>query len=277
MIFRHIHATTTNPPTYARLFAIIAISFLMANYFPYLGSNTFDIFDFFSFNAVNVGLLFAIISGFLMMITLSRKQSLMSYISIELNKIRRIYHLANNLAVSEPALKNWFKEVDSHIHGYFNFFKTNDFRVYEQGNDLFRHITYTIYQLPQRSEKYNPELYTALLQTTSEATEAREQIRSQKDGSIGFFQWASMIVVTMSFALIIASATPPTTMARILGGIVIFNLLLMLQLLYEYDRINARKGKAIAKVYLENEALMHRDLAEQLSFQKATARKRTRA
>lgn len=266
MIFRKIHATTTNPPTYFRLLLIILIS-VAATRLPIREQQ--GLFDFLSFNAVNVGLLFAIIAGFLMMITLNKKQLLSNYVSTELNKIRRMYHLAKNIAEITPAAELWFKEVDQALSHYFDLFRRKDFRSYEEGNELFRAVTYAIYRLPLSVKSYNSELYTALLQTAGEATEAREHIRSYKDSSIGFFQWASIIIVAVSFAIIIALAIPQDSGAMWIGGMVIFNLFLMIQLLYEYDRINKRKGKSIARVYLENERLMRIDVV--------ASRKKTRS
>lgn len=272
MIFRKIHATTTYPPTYFRLGSILLLACLIVLVSPHYGERSFD---FFSFNAINIGLLFAVLSGFLMMITLTRKQALMSCISLELNKIRRLHHLALNISLSDPKSVSWYKTVQNNLTAYFDLFRTKDFRSYDEGNVLFRHVTYSIYQLPQKSKTYNSELFTAILDTAGEATEAREQIRSLKDPSIGFFQWASMVIVTASFALIIAVSTPQLTEARGVSALVIFNLFLMMQLLFEYDRINPRKGKAIAQVYLENEKLMYSDL-EGLTEKPASSRTRRR-
>jgi hypothetical protein len=233
---------------------VLAISMAFATFIPYYGGEALD--GFFSFNAVNIGILYAITIGFLMMLAINRKQALDSYISMELNKLRRMYHLAKHLHEATPGTDKWFHDIDKAITAYLRAFKQRDFSQYERGNPLHRKITYAIYGFPQVTRKYNAELYGSLLDAAASTTEAREYIRSTNDASIGYYQWFVTLSTTTVFAFIIIAASPLQIMTRMIAGTVIFCLLLMIQLLYEYDRANHKKRSFYTKLYLQNEAIM---------------------
>lgn len=249
-----IHATSTSPSTYLRLLIVLAISAGFATFIPYYGGEALD--GFFSFNAVNIGILYAITIGFLMMLAINRKQAMDSYISMELNKLRRMYHLAKHLHDVTPGTDKWFNTMDKAITAYLRAFKQRDFSQYERGNPLHRKITYAIYEFPQVTSKYNVELYSSLLDAAASTTEAREYIRSTNDASIGYFQWFVTLSTTTVFAFIIAAASPLEILTRTIAGTVIFCLLLMIQLLYEYDRANYKKRSFYTQLYVQNESIM---------------------
>jgi uncharacterized integral membrane protein len=237
--------------TYVRILALVPLSVVLLFFIPYYTRNS-EFQYFFSNQVVNMGILYAIIVGFLMSLTLSRKQSLEEYVSLELNKIRRIYHLAYNLQLSEPRLKPWFEKLIETLRTYLRMFCITTFSQYEQGNPLFRRVTYTIYALPSLRLPYNSELYQFLLDAAGDATEAREYIREKKESSIGMFQWLVIIVVTMVLSAIIAATTPDDLISRFVSAVVIFSILLSLDLLYEYDQEYKQKNRYLADRYANN-------------------------
>ena len=85
-----IHATTTHLITYVRIIVLFAVSFCLVWFVPTAPER---LTDFFYTHAFNLGVLYAITIGFLMSLTLSRRQLIEEYIALELNKIRRLYHL----------------------------------------------------------------------------------------------------------------------------------------------------------------------------------------
>jgi hypothetical protein len=245
-----IHTTTRNPGTYIRLFCSVIASVAFVMLVPYLGAT--DESGYFSFIAVNVGILYAITIGFLMMLAITRKQSLDAAISLELNKIRRLHHLALNLHKVTPGTDAWYKATDKAIIEYLRSFESRDFMEYEKGDKFARKMTYAIYELPQTVSEYNGDLYGELLGAAASITESRENIRSTKDASIGYFQWAVTVGMTTVFAFITMVATPMDMVPRVLSGIGIFYYYLMLQLIYEYDQTNPKKRRFYIDSYLEN-------------------------
>ena len=248
---RRTHTTTTSLSTYIRLFILAFLSIAFVRAIPFLTKQT-EIFNFFSSQVVNMGILYAIIVGFLMSMTLKRKQSLDIFISLELNKIRRIYHLSKHLYKAQPKLKKWFEETQVAIQDYNKLFCGFDFDSYELGSPLFRKVTYNAYKLPTLKVDYNDELYKSLLSATAKATESRESIRSKLVQTIGAFQWLVLIVVTITLSTILVSSTPDDVMSRVATTAVVFNLFLVLQLLYEYDTPNKKMKHAFAEKYAHN-------------------------
>jgi len=247
------HTTTRSAGTYLKIFLLFAISIQFSYLSPYIENADTQLF--FWNQSVNIGILYAIIVGFLMSLSLTRKQLVEEKIGIELNKIRRMYHLSFHIAMANPELKAWQMTFVDAMKSYLGMFCTRSFREYEKGDALFRRMTYAIYELPsfaKRHGSYNSELYQFLLETTSAATEARQLIKSKKDDYIGHFQWGVILVITVTFAWIMTAATPHELIPRFVTTVVIFNLFLALDLLNEYDRINDKKSRALADLYVQN-------------------------
>ena len=247
---KQIHATTTYTRTYARMLLLFAISAVATFTVPPLSESDFQ--SFLQTHIVNGGLLYAILTGFLLYITLSRKQGIEEAVSLELNKSRRIYHLALHMKKADPQLGPWFRDLKKSLEAYHAHFRKIDFKQYESGNALFRKVTYAVYGLPARRRKYNEALYGFLLDAAASASEAREIINDKIESYLGRFSWIVMAVITVVFSAVVLRATPAVLETRIISTFVVFSLLLSLQLLYEYDRSNIIKQRFIAALYAEN-------------------------
>lgn len=232
------------------MLVLALIAWLISRVVPYAGPEALDQII---TMALNIGILFSITVGFLMFKTLTRRTGLDESIAVELNKIRRMYHLSLNMKKAQPALGDWFGRIRNAIIIYLQSFEGRSFSSYEKGNPLFRAITYAIYGLPSFNEPYSPELYNSLLHATSSATEARENIRSKKSDHIGRFSWFVVIIISLVFGALILATTPHSDfLLRNLGAIVMFCLFLVLQLIYEHDRDNAVRVHALAEKYLHD-------------------------
>lgn len=243
--------------TYVRMVLLLALSLVIVFSIPPSGDATIQ--SYVLSNVSNAGLLYAILIGFLLYITLLRKQGMEEAISLELNKTRRLYHLALHLKKDEPRLDPWFRELKKGLEAYHEHFKDVDFRAYETGDARFRKVTYTIYRLPASGIPYNAELYASLLDAAASATEARETINDKMEEYLGRFAWIVMLVVTAVFCLVISLATPDTWLAKSVSAALVFSLLLALQLMYEYDRSNIIKNRYFSNLYLRNMARAERE------------------
>jgi hypothetical protein len=246
---KRIHTTFTHVMTYIRIMMLLIFSLFFVMIVPFMGLDTQD---FLVENLNYLGFLYAILMGFLMSIAIQRRRSLDEFISQELHGIRRMYHLALHLTKEQPQLAEWLNKLKEDMEGYMSMFREVSFHVYERGNDLFRGVTYTVYSLPSLKIMYNVDLYRALLNASAKTTEARQNIRSKKNQYIGYFQWTVILVITFTFAWILASAMPTTANAQIVTAVIIFNILLVLDLLYEYDRFNDKKLRLLADLYANN-------------------------
>ncbi|HTP57139.1 MAG TPA: hypothetical protein VMJ72_02590 [Candidatus Paceibacterota bacterium] len=254
------HTTAANPVTYLHTVLAIAVAVLLAMRVPYAAGS--DALDYIAPRAVNLGILFSIVVGFLMYKSLTRRSDIDNSISRELNKVRRMYHLARHIAKAQPAADTWYAAVRGGIREYLGLFRTLTLHEYDLGNPLFRSVTYAVYSLPSQAAGYDPQLYQSLLDATGEATEAREFIRAKKDDQISWFSWIVVVLVSLVFSVLIIAATPQVMLLRWVGASVILCLFLVLQLIYEHDRTNSRRDRNWAVQYVEN--LTSLDRAERM-------------
>lgn len=257
---RMIHATTSYWMTYVRLLAILIFCVGIVFIIPY---HTSSLENFFSFHAVNVGVLYAILVGFIMSLSLMRKHELEEEILLELNKIRRIFHLSYHLSVDNVELKRWFEGVQERIYTYLYLFKTMPFSNYERGSELFRRITYALYQMPEMGVRYNAEIYGAILEAAGTATEAREYIYAKKETEVGRFQWGVILFVALVFSVVMVSGTPFLFYQRLVTAIVVYSLFLALDLVYEYDHANKKKYLFLANLYVKNAEKLKKGIVSQ--------------
>ncbi len=244
------HTTAANPVTYLHMLLALATTGVLARFVPYAA--TYDALDYIAPRAVNIGILFSIVVGFLMYKSLTRRSDIDNSISLELNKIRRIYHLARHIAKAEPAADTWYAAVRGGIREYLGMFRSLTLHEYDLGNPLFRSVTYAVYSLPSQVTGYDPQLYESLLEATGQATEAREFIRAKKDDQISWFSWIVVVFISLVFAVLVLASTPETMVLRAVSASVILCLFLVLQLIYEHDRANSLRDRTWARQYLEN-------------------------
>jgi len=249
MYMPRIHATTKDWRTWLQLIALGALAWGISRSVPYVGPGSLD---YIAPRAQSLGILFSITVGFLMYKTLNRRVALDEHIALELNKIRRIHHLAQYLMEAHGHLASWFGQIREGIVEYLRSFEERSFSNYEEGGPLFRSITYPIYSLPSLGKDYNAELYDALLLTTNQATEARERIRLSKNDRIGRFSWFVVIIISLVFSGLIIAATPYESLLRDVGAMVIFCLFLVLQLIHEHDRPNQIRDRGLSAKYLDD-------------------------
>jgi hypothetical protein len=242
-----LHAVTRSPATYVRLLLIATAVTLACSL---LATPSPEIIDFLKSQARNLTVLYAILVGFIAAEVISRRRKLDEQVALELNKIRRLYHLSLHIAKASPALKPWFEQVKTAIKKYLEWFEKDDFRKYEKGNPLFRQITYTIYSIPFGKLTNGADIYKALLDTAGSATEAREYIRQGLyQRYVGQFAWMTLFLVSITFGTFLILSTPSDWQHRLATGIIVFNLFLVLQLIYEYGHINKRKSDAYDELY----------------------------
>ncbi len=269
------HAITRSPATYARL-SLIALAVFTTVYLVRQPDPTAS--EFFSFHARNIAVLYAILIGFIASEVISRRLRLDEYVALELNKVRRLYHLCYHIFLANSGLKVWFEDIETAIIKYLLVFEEKPLTDYPAGSAAFRNITYAIYSLPSVKLKRSQDLYKALLDTTAEATESRQLIKNTLTNNyVGHFAWVILLVVTITFGFFIIGTTPDTFTHKLATGFVIFNLFLILQLIFEYSRINRRKARFYSQQYLNNlESLNLVEKAEALSQENSQSSSKTK-
>jgi lipopolysaccharide export LptBFGC system permease protein LptF len=245
-----LHTVTRSPVTYARL---LLIALAVATAVIFLPKSEGALLEFLDGQARNLTVLYAILVGFIAAEILSRRRKLDEHVAVELNKIRRVYHLSKHLADANPGLKPWFTDVEKQIKKYLGTFVARDFREYDKGSRGFRNITYAVYAVPFDKMKYGHDMYASLLNATESATEAREFIRQALVMQyVGQFAWIVLFVVSCAFGAFLILGTPDELAYRLATSLTVFTLFLVMQMIYEYGHTNERKAEFYASLYRDD-------------------------
>lgn len=201
---------------------------------------------------VAAGLLVAVVVAVLLAQAGRRRRLLLDTVNLELNKLRRIYHLSKNLSETDPQrYRGWFTELHGNLYGYMMFFGDHDFGKYEQSNPEFRKVSYHVYTVPELESTKERSLYDDLLRTTGLVAESRQRIKELRESRISAYVWIVLLLMALGFVVAVVLSTADLFAARLACGISIAVALLAVDLLWEVDTL-ASERSAIAKRYAEN-------------------------
>jgi hypothetical protein len=195
--------------------------------------------------------LFALITAFLVQTAAVRRQRLFSTVFLELNKLRRIYHLSKNLAAASPRFRSWFTELHGLLYAYMSEFSGRNLKQYKQTNPAFRKVSYHIYTLPNLESSKEQVLFTDLLETTSVVAESRQKIKELLDSRLSAYSWCLVLVMLTGFVMTIIVCMTGTLGGRLVAGTDIAVALLIVDLLWELDSMESEM-KTWAKRYVDN-------------------------
>jgi len=183
----------------------------------------------------------------------TRRAALLESIRTELNKLRRVYHIAKNLAGEDPAFRAWFTDLHGYIYAYLGGFSGKTLDDYDSSNTAFRLISYHVYMVPELDSRKRETLFKDLLATTSAVSEARQQIKELWDNRLSASGWTAVLLMALGFIVSTMLAAADAQPSRIAAGTAIACMLVVVDLLWETDALEAEK-KAVAKGYLDNMA-----------------------
>lgn len=181
----------------------------------------------------------------------ARRTKLLESVRAEMNKLRRIYHLAKNLAGDDATYRVWFTELHGYIYSYLGGFSGKSLDQYDELNTAFRLISYHVYTVPELDTRKRESLFKDLLATTSSVSEARQQIKELWDNRLSAYGWMSVLLLAFAFIGSTVLAAGDTQSSRIAAGVAIASMLVVVDLLWETDTLKDEK-KAVAKGYLDN-------------------------
>lgn len=239
--------TSLNPKALIRLTALMVGSFGFAMYVPALKAPDVNGLHFV------VALVFAGMIGVLITQAMSRRQRLLDAVRMELNKLRRLYHVSKNLSQLAGEFRPWFTDLHGHIYRYMNRFAEKDFSAYDSFNRDFREISYHVYTIPAMTGAKEQALFSDLLRTTSSVAEARQQIKELWDNRLTFNVWIMALLLTAVYVGAVTVAMPDSMGGRLAGGFAIASALLAVDLLWKTDSL-ASEQVSLAKRYVENVA-----------------------
>ena len=195
----------------------------------------------------------AVVFGLLILEASSRRAKLMESVRVELNKLRRIYHLSKNIAENNPKYRGWFTDMHGFIYGYLSGFSGKDFDLYDSFNASFRKVSYHIYTIPDMDTRKSELLFQELLRTAGLVAEMRQQIKELWDSRMTAYGWTVVGLLSLGYAVAVAFAMDDCFSSRVIGGISLAAMLLAVDFLHEADTRTGEK-KALAERYVANVA-----------------------
>jgi hypothetical protein len=200
---------------------------------------------------VGASVLFAAIFGIFAALAISRRERLKGTVALELNKIRRIYHLGKNLSGGDY-IRAWFTQLHGFVYDYLSSFQQRSLADYEQGNAAFRKMAYHIYALPEIREVKEEALYNELLVAAGEVSEARQKIGSLLKARFYANHWFELSIALILFVISVLTATSDASGSRFTTFATLALGLLLALIYFDHDFLSAENGRALAAEYVKN-------------------------
>jgi len=201
--------------------------------------------------ALPVIILFAIFFGIIAYVAVDRRERLKEAVAIELNKMRRIYHLGKNLGAS-PHLRSWFTDLHGFVYDYLGGFEKYDMKEYDKGNALFRRIAYHVYTVPDLREVKEQVLYTELLAATALVSDARQKINTLHGSGMAKSHWFELLVMFLIFAATVVCGTADLALSRFVTANILAAGAILAMFFVEHDSFTSDEDRELAKEYVKN-------------------------
>lgn len=180
-----------------------------------------------------------------------RRVRLHETVVVELNRLRRVYHLSKNISQAGERYRPWFTEVHGRLYGYLSSFSGRRFSEYEKSNDGFRKLSYHVYAIPEISGAKEQALYADLLRTTAEVAQARQRIVELRDNRLSAYGWVVFLLSVAGFVYAVVMGADDTVPSRLVAGVAVAIALLVVDLLWETD-VLAEEDVLLPQRYADN-------------------------
>lgn len=228
-----------------RMILIILASFALAIFLPILPAEL----EAHLINPVALVVVFGLIIGFFINAARARWAKLNSCIASELSRTRRVHHIVGQL---DSINSEQINQVKTAISDYLTKFREIDFNDYEKTNPLFRKITKPIYSFTRIEHPHDIALYKELLASLRDWALVRQSIFSGLKHRLSNTAW---LILTISAILpvvgLLFGRLSPLPSKLVIGASVTM-IFLVLELLYEIEKISPSERKNFARRYIEN-------------------------
>jgi hypothetical protein len=187
---------------------------------------------------IAAALVFAVILMIIARRVTARRQELRSAVYLELNKLRRIYHISKNLTAGSSRFRPWFMEIHGNLHMYLAAFEGSHLRDYRQNNPGFRRLSYHIYTAPELETDKERQLYADLLKTTGRVAETRQKIKELVKGRLEHPEWSWLMVAAFTCILAVLSSADAAGGSRLAVGMLIGVVLASLDYIWRIDKLD---------------------------------------
>ncbi len=198
-----------------------------------------------------VVVIFAVLFGVLVFVAVDRRERLKEAVAIELNKMRRIYHLGKNLGTA-PHLRGWFTDLHGFVYDYLGGFEKYDLSEYDKGNALFRRIAYHVYTVPDLREVKEQVLYTELLAATALVSDARQRIVTLHKNGFTKSHWFEFLVMFLVFVATVVAGTADQALSRFASANILATGAILAMFFVEHDAFTKDEDRELAKEYVKD-------------------------
>lgn len=224
-----------------RLLIILIVSFALAFLAPVQAGS--------AALAAAAVILSAIVVALVVQRALRRHDELNEWVAIELNKVRRVYHLGRNLG-TETRHRQWFTDLHGFVYAYLTAFDKKPFSRYQETNAQFRKLSYHLYQIPGLETEKERVLYRELLEAAGTVASARQRIQEIWNGGLPSNVWNGLMIVAIAAALAVLTAMGPSD--KLTAALTLTALGTAFMLARQTDDLRQLAGEDLSKRYVEN-------------------------
>ncbi len=198
-----------------------------------------------------VGLLFALCASNVITNALHRLSELSDNVSVELNKLRRIHHLARAFSRAENQIP-WFDLVREGIESYLHAFEVIPFSRYDDTNEMFRRITMQLYGFDKITSEKGKLLFAELMTISGQATEARQRIHQLRTERMSVWSWGTIVVMGISVGVVALLSFGDSLFERLIVAVLVGIVLLTIDFVFQADSMRLINHKKFTKRYVDN-------------------------
>ena len=182
---------------------------------------------------------------------MARYSQISDAVSIELNKLRRIHHLARAFSRSENQIP-WFDLVREAIESYLHAFEVIPFGRYDDTNEMFRRITQQLYGFDKIISKKGELLFAELMTISGQATEARQRIHEMRDDRMNTWAWGTLILFGVTLCALVLISYGDDLLSRFVAGAIVAVVVMVLDFVHMADTMKVLDNKKFTKRYVAN-------------------------
>lgn len=197
------------------------------------------------------GTLFGLLVALFIFNAQQRYNTLSESVAIELNKLRRIHHLARAFSRSENQIP-WFDLVREAIESYLHAFEVIPFKRYDETNEMFRRITQQLYGFDKISSEKGKLLFAELMTISGQATEARQKIHGLRGERMSVWSWGALIIIGGILCVLALFSYGDTFVDRMIAASVVAAVLLLIDCVRMFDSMRIIDNKKFTKKYVDN-------------------------
>lgn len=198
-----------------------------------------------------IAIIFAAIIGFLLHQGAVRYRELQHAVYLELNKLRRMYHVSKNLVAVSSKFRPWFTDLHGYLHAYMTDVGSRDLAEYSKSNNAYRKLSYHVYSAPELTSQMEQLLFSELLKTQGVVAEERQRVKEFMSQNISAYVWAAVLIAAAALIAAIAAAAGPGLAERVITGSAVAVVILSVDLLGAVYSIRELR-KEWAQRYVKN-------------------------